>query len=152
MLTMNTPLTQIDAYAKYAIGQRFQDKSGSEYIYLKGIGSTAIGSWVTYSLDDGTTALLAANAKGLVAVAMAATIASTWGWYQIAGLAQGLVVTATSADTTIGRETADGSVGDGRATGDEIVNAICLEANASGGTLLTDVQIMYPFVNDATGA
>ena len=41
-----------------------------EFIYLKGLASTAVGSWVTYNMDDGSTTLLAANAIGPVAVAM----------------------------------------------------------------------------------
>lgn len=152
-MDLNSPLNQIDSAAQYEIGTRYRDESnGKEYIYLKGIGSTLEGSWVTYSIDDGTTALLAANAKGFVAVAMAAIVANKYGWYQVFGLASALVVTGTAVDTTVGRETTDGYVGDGRAAGDEICGAYCLEANASGSSALTDVQLSYPFVNDFTGA
>ena len=41
-----------------------------EFIYLKGLDSTVVGSWVTYNPDDFSTALLAANAIGPVALAM----------------------------------------------------------------------------------
>ncbi|MBF0142712.1 MAG: hypothetical protein HQL59_04545 [Magnetococcales bacterium] len=43
-----------------------------EFIYLKGLATTAVGSWVTYNADDWTTTLLVADAVGPVAVAMSA--------------------------------------------------------------------------------
>src|SRR5574343_662944 len=56
-----------------------------EFIYLKGVANTAQGSWVTYLADGWTTALLAADAIAPVAIAMCATVANTYGWYQISG-------------------------------------------------------------------
>ena len=50
-----------------------------EFIYLQGIGSTVVGSWVTYNVSPGVTALLAPNAIGPVAVAMSANVASQYG-------------------------------------------------------------------------
>ena len=150
-MRLNTPLTAIDTVAKYAMGSRVQDKNCNEYIYLKGVASTVAGSWVTYD-ELGITTLLAANAKGPVAVAMAVTVADTYGWYQICGSAEAQIVTATAADTTIGYETAAGCAGDGRAAGDEIGNCMCRDANATGGTINCTVQIMYPFVDDFLGA
>lgn len=62
----------------------------AEFIYLQGIGSTVVGSWVIW---DGAflTALLPANASSLtnpgdsVAVAMSANVASQYGWYMRRG-------------------------------------------------------------------
>jgi len=151
-MRLNTPLTQIDTVQAYTFGSRVQDKDCNEYIYLKGVTSTLVGSWVTYD-ELGVTALLAANAKGPVAVAMAILDANTkFGWYQIAGTASGLEVTATSDNTSVGRETTDGYVGDGRAAGDEIGNCMCRSANATGSSILGTFQIMYPFVDDFLGA
>lgn len=65
-----------------------------EFIFLKGVASTVAGDWVTYTTSDGTqqtgtTARWAGTASTgyPLAVATAATVASTWGWYQIAGSA-----------------------------------------------------------------
>lgn len=61
-----------------------------EFILLLGVGSTAVGSIVTYNLVTFTTALApaGANLPQPIAVAMSANnAATTWGWYQIAGLA-----------------------------------------------------------------
>lgn len=60
-----------------------------EFIYLLGIGSTTVGSIVTYNGVTGVTALAAVgtNKPQPVAVAMSANVASQWGWYQIGGVA-----------------------------------------------------------------
>ena len=60
-----------------------------EFILLKGVASTAVGSMVTW---DGTTyqttlSAVTANQGRPVAYAMAATTAALWGWYQIGGTA-----------------------------------------------------------------
>lgn len=119
------------------------------YKYLKGIGSTIAGSVVTYD-EAGNTALIAANAIGPVAVAQAATVANTWGWYMVSGVC--LVDTvANSADNgRLGRETTDGKVGDGRAAGDEIYNFVGRTATTSAA--LAAAQFHYPFVDDVNGA
>ena len=58
-----------------------------EFILLKGVASTVVGSTVTYDSTSFQTTLAAAgtNLPRSVAIAMAATTATLWGWYQIAG-------------------------------------------------------------------
>jgi hypothetical protein len=61
-----------------------------EFILLAGVASTAVGSLVTYNTVSFTTTLcpVTANLGQPVAVAMSANTASTtWGWYQIGGVA-----------------------------------------------------------------
>jgi len=61
-----------------------------EFILLAGVASTAVGSLVTYNTVSFTTTLcpVTANLGQPVAVAMSANIvATTWGWYQIGGVA-----------------------------------------------------------------
>lgn len=62
---------------------------GGEFIYLKGVASTVVGSLVTYDPVNHTTTLApsTANLAQPLAVAMSANVASQWGWYQIAGAA-----------------------------------------------------------------
>jgi hypothetical protein len=123
-----------------------------KFIFLKGIGSTAEGSVVTYD-EEGVTALLAANAKGPIAVAMAATVANKAGWYQIFGKAAAKAAAGSAADTFVGREGADGSVGDGRAAGDEIVGAMARSATDTPATGFLWLQLYGgAYVNDATGS
>lgn len=60
-----------------------------EFIYLKGIASTVVGSVVNYYPLTYVTALgyIGENVAGPMAIAMSANVASQWGWYQIAGYA-----------------------------------------------------------------
>lgn len=61
----------------------------AEFVYLKGIGSTAVGSVVTYDTLTYTTTLSAVGGSIArpVAIAMSANVASQYGWYQISGIA-----------------------------------------------------------------
>lgn len=141
----------IDTSAKVPVGTRMRGADGfSEFIYLKGVASTLAGSWVTYD-ETGATALLAANGKGFVAVATAATVANTYGWYCIFGTCSALLKQNTADNATLGRETTDGYAGDGRAAGDEIIGAMS-RGSTAGADALTTVQLAYPFVNDFVGA
>jgi len=88
MGTLIRGLTDVDSTARFAIGTRHEDGDGNIFVYLQGIVSTVAGDWVTYYITStavAVTARLVANAKGLVAIATAATVADKFGWYQIAG-------------------------------------------------------------------
>jgi len=130
---------------------RDADYGVGEFIYLKGAASTAVGSWVTYNLDDGGSALLAANAIGPVAVAMSANIASQYGWYCIQGKVPALALTAFADNGNVYSTATAGSVDDAIVAGDRVKNA----KGASGvneTTLLADFEIDRPFVDDALSA
>lgn len=68
--TFDSDTTTVDTSAKTTILTRAFDSAGNEYIYLKGVASTIVGSVVTYD-ETATTALIVADAIGPVAVAMA---------------------------------------------------------------------------------
>lgn len=90
-------VVSVDASAKNPVLTRTFDEAGNEFIYLKGVASTVATDFVTYD-ELGVTARLGLSASGPLAVAMAATVANTWGWYQIGGLAQ--ANTGTIADNS----------------------------------------------------
>lgn len=60
-----------------------------EFIYLKGVASTVVGSIVNFKGTTYQTALGYAgeNVPSPVAIAMSANVADQYGWYQISGLA-----------------------------------------------------------------
>lgn len=62
---------------------------GAEFILLKGVASTAVGSVVVYNLTTFQTQLapVGTSLPQPIAIAMSANLAATWGWYQISGLA-----------------------------------------------------------------
>lgn len=138
---------------KNPLMQVAEDSAGRKWVYMKGITSVVEGSAVTYD-ELGVTALLAANAIGPVAFAGAAIDANTkYGWFCVfAPVGVPARIAANSADNSkVGRETSDGVVGDGRATGDEIYN--CFQrGGAVTSAALGTVQCFYPYVDDANGA
>ena len=92
------PIATSDSTQNHPLGTivRAVDDSGAlgegEFIYLKGVANTVVGSLVSYNLAGTTTGLttLSADTAALtkpLAVAMSANVASKYGWYQISGCA-----------------------------------------------------------------
>lgn len=119
-----------------------------EFIYLKGVASTVVGSLVTFDNVAGSTTLApATGGTGSVAVAMAATVASTWGWYQVRGVA---AVKAPNA-MVVGAEVfmlaaTPGSVDDAAVAGEQILNAKAVSTTGVPSAGLGLIQIEYPFL------
>src|SRR6266704_2673161 len=116
-------LTDVDTAARNNLGARTQDETGNEYVYLQGIGSTVVGSCVTYGNTTAAnfyvTALSVTGARGLVAFAMAAVLASQFGWYQIYGQASALFNGAAVTGTAL-FSAGTGKVDDAVVSGDKI--------------------------------
>lgn len=125
---------------------------GGEFIYLQGAANTAIGSWVTYNPDDYSTTLLAANAIGPVAVATAATVASTAGWYQIQGKAIGLCLAGFVDDANVYATATAGSVDDAVVAGDRVKNAKGASAIGVPSGSFAEFEIERPWMDDGLAA
>src|SRR5215831_10045152 len=112
-----TPITQVDTVQRHPEGMIVHavesvSQGGGEFLYLKGVVGTVAGSLVCYDQINHTTTLgapAAANSGAPLVVAMAATIANSWGWYATMG-----AVTVQKDGTGL---TAGGSVGLGTAAG-----------------------------------
>ena len=138
----------IDTVLQHKLGTRAFDVNGREYIYLTGVASTIVGSWVTYD-EAFLTTLLAANAVGPVAVAMAITDAtSEYGWYCIYGECEADIVANCADNAKLGYETSAGKAGDGCAAGDAITGAVSRESTTTAA--IATVQLCYPSVNDSS--
>jgi hypothetical protein len=139
------------------VGMEVEDIEGGRWKYLKGVASLAAGRGVTYNGATGDTALLAANAKGPVAVADPDTTtfptATQYGWFQVISGPSSRIWAAANcaANAQVGREGADGAFGDGRAAGDEVYNMWTRGATA-GAAALVAADFRNPFVDDANGA
>lgn len=123
-----------------------------EFVYAKGVGSTAVGSWVTINEDDWSTALLAANAIGRVGVAMSANVASQYGWYQISGKAVGKALSAYADNGLVYATATAGSIDDAAVAGDRVKNAIGASAVGTPSSGLAEFEIDRPFVDDGSTA
>jgi hypothetical protein len=119
-----------------------------EFIYLKGVASTAVGSWVTYNLDDWSTALLAANAIGPVAVAMSACVADEYGWYQIQGKAVGKALTGYVDNALVFATATAGSVDDAVVDGDMVHLAKGASALDTPSAGYAEFEINRPYTDD----
>lgn len=123
-----------------------------EFIYLKGVASTAVGSWVTYYQSDWTTTLLAANDIGQTAVAMSANVASQYGWYQISGKAVGKALTGYVDNALVYATSTAGSVDDAVVAGDRVKLARGASAVGTPSAGLAYFEIARPFMDDGSAA
>lgn len=123
-----------------------------EFIYLKGVASTAVGSWVTIHEDDNTTTLLAANDIGQVAVAMSANVASQYGWYQRRGKAIGKALAGYVDNALVYATATAGSVDDAVVAGDRVKGALGASAVGTPSAGLAEFEIDYPLMDDGSAA
>lgn len=136
---------------KHRIGEIRQaydtDKGVGEFIYLKGVGSTAVGSWVGYTPGTGATVLATANGNYPLAVSMTTnTTTGSYAWYQISGIATALGLTSITATSGFLWLTGTpGSVDDASVIGDAIINAKKTATVHVVGTFLDTYQIARPF-------
>ncbi len=139
--------TSIDTELKHPLGTRAFDVDGNEYIYLTGVASTAAGYVVSFD-EAHITTLSVANAKGRIAVAMAATVADTYGWYQIYGKNTTVFASTAVSDNGVLYLTATpGAVDDADVAGDLIIGMIARSAAGTEASPLT-VELNYPYVDD----
>ena len=145
MIKIMTPLTDVDTVKAFELGTRGFN-GVKEYIYLQGVVSTVLGSWVTFD-EAHLTTLAVANAQGRMAVALAATVASRYGWYQIYGSASGLAKTLFADNGKVYLTSTAGSVDDTDVGQDFVVGAIGRSA-VNETTLLATFELNYPMVQD----
>jgi hypothetical protein len=122
-----------------------------EFIYLKGLAATAIGSWVTYNLDDGTTALLVSAAIGPTAVAMSANVANQYGWYQISGKAVGLALAGYVDNALVWCTATPGSVDDAVVDGSMVHLAKGASALGVPSGSFAEFEISRPYTDGIAG-
>jgi len=121
-----------------------------EFIYLTGVASTVVGSVVTFEEGTNITTLTVANAKGRIGVAMSASVAGEYGWYQIRGRAVCEVLTSCAADKVLYLTATAGELDDAVVVGDEVYTSYSLTAIATPAAGQAEVSICYPFVTDAS--
>ena len=139
-----------DTIKRHALGSivRATDPiyGGGEFIYLKGVANTVVGSWVTYLPDDYATALIVPDVIGPVAVAMSANVADQFGWYQIQGKAFAKASdVANNAKVYV--DTDAGICDDAVVAGDKVFNATWASDDDTA-TGLAEVELARPFCTD----
>lgn len=155
----NAPLgiwsfTEVSTTARVPVGtivKGYDDTQGeAEFIYLPGVASTVAGDMVEYDLAPGAQATVRAtnatssNSGRPVAWAMAAVVASSYGWYQISGVAVGNTVAGTAAGVCMASATA-GSVGNTADAGDQVLGARISTAVGTPAAGQSYITINRPF-------
>lgn len=148
-------ITTVDTTQQWALGTRCRardvgsDAAGeAEYIYLKGVASTAAGDVVVYDPKGATTVRLnddVSGGIGLVAVAMAATVGSTYGWYAIFG-AVPVLAGSVAAGAAVYMTSTLGQIDDAVVTGD-LITGMFTQSTDSGS--FAYCLLAYPFVYQA---
>lgn len=126
-----------------------------EFIYLNGVGSTAVGSLVTFNQLTGATTLApnTANLAQPVAVSMAAnTSATSFSWYQVYGAA---VITKTavkiSPSSKLYLSATAGSVFATQTSGKQLQGVVTINAaTVLSATGTITAQISYPDLQGQT--
>lgn len=139
--------TQIDSTPKYRVLTEKKDIAGNVYAYLKGVASTAAGTWVVFD-EAGVTTRMVSASIGPAAIAMAATVANKYGWFLVKGSAQGNASTGYADNATVNATATDGEVDDNSvATAAELQvfgawGRSAVDATVTGKALF---QVCYPY-------
>lgn len=147
---LNQNIGTTSATQLHKLGERVKakDVSGTrgyaEFIYLKGVVNTVVGS-VALIKGDYTTSLAAARDKGALALATAAIVANNYGWYQIKGVG----VAAVAANQAVVADApmylaGGGALDDAVVAGDQVIG--CRAASAHD----TDTCLVNMACNPAT--
>lgn len=149
-------IATVDTVQRHPLGTQvnaYDPVYGSaQFVYVKGVANCALGSWLLINQDDWSTSLLAANDIGKVGVAMAANVASNYGWAQITGKAVGKVLAGFLDNANVYSTATAGSVDDAVVAGDRVKNAKGASAIGTPAAGLAEFEIDYPFVDDALAA
>jgi hypothetical protein len=136
--------TDIHLSQRNPVGLRAFDATGNEYVYMQGVASVVLGTWVVYD-ELFITTRTAANALGAVAIARAAIDATTsFGWFAIYGSHTGLCLANYADNAKVWCTSTAGQVDDADVAVDLIINAVGRSAR-SATTGLATFQICYPF-------
>lgn len=136
--------TDVHTSQRNPVGLRSFDAVGNEYIYMQGVASVVLGTWVVYDELFITTRLIA-NGLGAVAIARGAVNATTsFGWFAIYGSHTGLCLANYADNAKVWATSTAGSVDDADVAVDLIINAVGRSARDTTTGLAT-FQIAYPF-------
>lgn len=126
---------------------------GGEFIYLLGVASTVVGSMVTWNGNttgtptyQTTLGAVTAGQAQPVAFAMAANVATQYGWYQIEGQAVAATNGTLAAGPAAMYSAGSGQVTSTQANGAQVLNARNVTATGTPATAQAVVNIDRPFL------
>lgn len=143
-----TKLTDIALSDKEGVGT-VRHEGDDEYIWLKGVVETIVGSVVIilsgYTTVILTTALGAAPAR--LAVALSLCVADRWGWYQIRGVGAVYCTASCAKDVQLYTDTALDTTGgvDDTSTSEHAIHGMLLNDTCGGAAAVTACRMVHPW-------
>ena len=132
----------IDTSARNPLGTERRASDGAIYKYLRGAPGTVAGTWVAAETTGRTAAVrTSVTMVGTVALATAATGATTWGWYGIDGVFPARAASAAPNARVFATAT-KGVAADAVLEGAQITPAVW-RAAAADGLALVEVHRAY---------
>jgi len=119
--------------------------NSGEFIYLQGVANTTTGSVVLYQSDDFSTKLITTGDIGTIAVAMANTVANTFGWYQIQGKGIAKVAAGFADNSNCYLSATAGVLSNTVSATNYVFNIKGASAIGSVGAGLAEVELSRPF-------
>ncbi len=152
---LDQPITSTSTTQTYKTGKVVKcrdlssnDRGEAEFMYAKGVASVVAGDMCVISPKGDAAVRTVTRSIGQLGVAMAAIVASNWGWFQISGC--GIVTAGTVSDDTTPYLTATGgSLDDAVVTGDIVYGARFAGATDTGQAL---IDLRYPTAQDTDNA
>lgn len=124
-------------------------RGDAKFMYAKGVASVAAGDACLISSGGDAAVRTVARSKGQIGIAMAAIVASNWGWFQVTGRAIVNVLASYADDTTPYLTSTAGSLDDAVVAGDIVYGAISASAIDTGQALL---ELNFPHTQDTDNA
>lgn len=132
----------------------------SEFIYAKGVASTAVDEVIQLNSDGTTVRAAGGTIKGLCGFAQSANVANQYGWYCIKGACLALIAADVTGDVPAYATATAGTVADDIVAGSAIVGTMLMNGTDAAGTAIPDttdtlaahktvVRCFYPYVAKA---
>lgn len=145
---LGADLYSVDDAAKFQVGTvttGIDPALGEgEFIYLKGVASLVAGETVTFKTPATAVVRAVAAGRGTVAVALAATVANKFGWFQIRGVATVKVAALFADNAAVFLTATAGTVDDAVVAADKIDGARGASAIDTPATGFAYINLNYP--------
>lgn len=144
------PITDTSTTQNHPIGTRVKAINSTygdcEFIYLKGVASTAANDLCIFDTKTPSTTRAVAGSRGPCGVAMSANVASHYGWYCIAGSIN-ITAGTVAANGNVYVTSTAGTVDDAVVSGDKVDGARFKSADGTPAAGQAVVQLAYPSLN-----
>lgn len=130
---------EIHTTQKNPLGTVAKFSDGNYYIYLAGVANQVAGDHVHFGSTYAATRIVA-GLKGGVAIAQAATVANTWGWYGFVGTFTGASIESSCLSNAYLYTTGSaGELDDAITKNEQVKGMTTRTAGVAGGTATVQI-------------